>query len=234
MNAPEIHLSYPHPCDYLPGERAQMLFLPPDTDLAIDQYSTLIAKGFRRSGRLVYRPHCPGCQACIPVRVPAARFQPNRSQRRCWRKNRDLTVIARPAEFRQEHYQLYLRYLKARHADGSMAASSPQDYVNFLLCDWCDTLFYEFRHQDTLLAVAVVDLLNNALSAVYTFFDPDQSKRGLGTYAILWEIATVQRMNLQWLYLGYWIAQCGKMAYKNWFRPLEYFCDNRWQTRSPT
>ncbi len=230
---PEIYLSHPHPCDYLPGCRAQTLFLPPDTELDIVRYSALVANGFRRSGRLVYRPHCPDCQACVPVRVPVDRFRPNRSQRRCWRKNRDLIVTARPAEFRREHYALYRRYLEARHGDGNMADSSPGDYTNFLLCDWCDTRFYEFRHGETLLAVAVVDVLEDSLSAVYTFFDPAQSERGLGTYAILWQIAAARRMGLRWLYLGYWIAQCGKMAYKNCFQPLEYFQGNRWHNRFP-
>lgn len=230
MNPAEIYLSHPQPCDYLPGETAQMVFLPPDTPLSMSQYSVLVAKGFRRSGQLVYRPHCPDCRACIPVRIPTARFLPTRSQRRCWHRNQDLTVIAREAEFRREHYELYLRYLKARHADGSMVDSTPEDYMNFLTCPWCDTLFYEFRWQDRLLAVAVVDLLDDALSAVYTFFDPDEARRGLGTYAILWEIAAAERMELKWLYLGYWIARCGKMAYKNKFQPLEYFHDNRWQT----
>ncbi len=230
---PAIYLSRPHPCDYLPNQCAQSLFLSADTGIDLGRYSALVAKGFRRSGRLVYRPHCPGCRACIPVRVPVGRFRPNRSQRRCWRKNRDLSVTARPAEFRREHYALYRRYLEARHGDGGMADSSPGDYTNFLLCDWCDTRFYEFRHRDTLLAVAVVDVLENALSAVYTFFDPEQSGRGLGTYAILWEIAAARRMGLRWLYLGYWIAQCGKMAYKNRFQPLEYFRGDHWHDRPP-
>ncbi len=232
-NQAAIYLSHPYPCDYLPNRYAQSLYLPPDTEIDVGRYTTLVANGFRRSGRLIYRPHCPGCRACVPVRIPVARFRPNRSQRRCWRKNRDLTVIDRPAAFHREHYELYRRYIDARHGDGGMADSSPEDYADFLFCDWCDTHFYEFRRQDTLLAVAVVDVLEDGLSAVYTFFDPNQSERGLGTYAILWEIAAARRMNLRWLYLGYWIAQCGKMAYKNRFQPLEYFRGERWHDHLP-
>lgn len=233
MEATEIYLSRPHPCDYLPQREARMLFLAPDLELSMADYSHLVAKGFRRSGRLIYRPHCGLCQACVSVRIPVHRFRPDRSQRRCLQRNRDLKLIARPAQFRDEHYDLYLRYLKARHPGGDMAESTPEDYSDFLICSWCDTLFYEFRLRDRLLAVAVVDLLDDGLSAVYTFFDPDHPRRGLGTYAILTEIEAARRMGLDYLYLGYWIAACDKMAYKHRFQPLEYYADGCWLSDHP-
>ncbi len=228
MNIPEIFLSQSHPCDYLSGEISQFLFLSPDQTLTIHTYSQLVAQGFRRSGCLIYRPHCSSCHACIPARIPVDRFIPKRCQKRTWHRNQDLKVIARSPEFYQEHYDLYIRYLQARHQDGNMVDSSPEDYLDFITCPWCETLFYEFRLGKALLAVAVADLLEDGLSAVYTFFDPNQSRRGLGTFAILAEIEAVRRLELQYLYLGYWIENCAKMSYKTNFRPLEIFKDGYW------
>ena len=230
MNNREIYLSQPHPCDYLTEEISRFLFLSPDRALSIGTYSRLVAQGFRRSGRLVYRPHCAACQACIPARVPVDHFTPKRNQRRCGQRNRDLRIIARAPEFREDHYDLYIRYLKARHRDGTMVESTPEDYLDFLTCPWCETLFYEFRLGDSLLAVAVADLLEDGLSAVYTFFDPVHERRGLGTFAILSEIEAVKRMGLQRLYLGYWIERCDKMRYKSNFRPLEVFREGQWKS----
>lgn len=220
---PQCYLSTPCQCAYLPSKTAQMLFLPQDLPLSMTTYSHLVTQGFRRSGCLVYRPHCPTCQACTPVRIPVDQFRPDRSQRRNFKRNQDLEVIARNPEFRLEHYQLYLRYLKARHPESSMALASPDDYLNFLTCRWCQTLFYEFRLLNKLIMVTIVDLLDDGLSAVYTFFDPDYAERGFGTYAILWQIEAAKRMRLNWLYLGYWIAACRKMAYKIRFRPQQWY-----------
>jgi len=228
MNGPEIYLSHLHGCDYLPGETAQILFLAVDQTLSMTTYSRLVAQGFRRSGRLVYRPHCPACQACIPARIAVDRFSPDRSQRRCWKRNQDLKVIARPPEFQQEHYDLYLRYLRVRHPSGNMVDSTAEENLDFLTCHWCESLFYEFRLGKRLMAVAVTDLLEDGLSAVYTFFDPSHVSRSLGTFAILSEIEAVRRMKLQRLYLGYWIENCVKMTYKRGFRSLEILQDSHW------
>lgn len=223
MDELEYFLSAPHRCAYLPARTAQMMFLPADLPLSMTTYSRLVSQGFRRSGCLVYRPRCPACQACTPVRIPVDRFCPDRSQRRCSKRNQDLEVIARVPEFRLEHYKLYLRYLKARHPEGSMADATPDDYLDFLTCHWCKTLFYEFRLLGRPVMVAVTDLLGDGLSAVYTFFDPDHAKRGLGTYAVLWQIEAAKRMGLSWLYPGYWIDGCRKMAYKIRFRPQQWY-----------
>ncbi len=224
----EYCLSVPHRCAYLPNRTAQMMFLPADSPLSMTTYSRLVSQGFRRSGCLVYKPSCLACQACTPVRIPVDRFCPDRSQRRCLRRNQDLEVMEKAAEFRLEHYKLYLRYLKARHPEGSMADATPQDYLNFLTCHWGKTRFYEFRLLGSLVMVTVVDFLDDGLSAVYTFFDPDHAKRGLGTYAVLWQIEAAKRMGLSWLYPGYWIAGCRKMAYKIRFRPQQWYLGT-WQ-----
>ena len=191
-------------------------------------YSSLIARGFRRSGDMVYRPDCQHCSACKPVRIPVARFLPNRSQLRTLRLNADLTATPKPAEFAEEHYLLFKRYLAARHDDGGMADSTRQDYIEFVGSSWADTWFVEFRLQGTLVSVAVVDRLVNGLSAVYTFFDPSHAARGLGALAVLWQIGEAKRLRLDWLYLGYWIGACRKMNYKENYRPLEVMLVERW------
>jgi arginine-tRNA-protein transferase len=191
-------------------------------------YSWLVGKGFRRSGEMIYRPHCPGCRACIPVRIPVDRFQPNRSQRRIMQMNSDLVVINKLPVFDQSHYQLYLRYLRMRHPEGQMVESTGEDYIRFLSALWGETTFHEFRKSDQLLAVAVVDHLSDGLSAVYTFYDPGFKQRSLGTYAVLWQIREAERLKLQRIYLGFWILECRKMSYKGRFRPLEAFNGREW------
>lgn len=220
--------STPYPCNYLSQRMAVSVYadpqVPPDTTL----YSFLVDRGFRRSGGLLYRPHCPGCESCIPIRVPVAQFVATRSQRRALSRNCDVSVIRKPAAFDPEHFALYRRYLAARHPNGGMDDPRPQDYMNFLACSGLETGFYEFRTGPTLLAVAVADHLAAGLSAVYTFFEPNAEQRSLGTYAILWEIAEAQRLGLPWLYLGYWIPECQKMSYKSRFGPVEMYRHGRW------
>jgi len=217
------------PCSYLPGRNARNLVADPaTTDNAL--YSQLIRLGFRRSGDYIYRPYCAGCNACQSLRVPVNCFQPNRSQRRTWEKNSDLTVYCVAPDFSWDHYQLFARYLRTRHAGGGMDDNiTPDGYLEFLAAFWSHTMLYEFRLHQQLLAVAAVDRLEDGLSAVYTFFEPDARPRSLGTYAILWEIAEAQRLDLQWLYLGYWIADCDKMRYKALFRPYQLFTQGKWR-----
>ena len=215
-------------CSYLPDFVSRSAFVDTRLQLDVPTYSSLAAQGFRRSGDLVYQPNCPACSACVPVRIPVARFSPNRSQWRTLRKNAGLTITPKPAEFDAEHYQLFLRYLAARHDEGGMKDSSPQDYIGFLGSAWADTAFVEFRLHEELLAVAVVDRLVSGLSAVYTFFDPAYEERGLGTLAVLWQIGEAKRLGLDWLYLGFWIGACGKMSYKTNFRPLEALINDHW------
>jgi len=229
MKRISLYLGHEHDCSYLPGRMARSVYVDPDTPMNEPLYSALIGQGFRRSGELVYRPHCPSCSACVPVRVPAARFVPNRSQARALRSNADLTIRRKPAAFDEAHYRLFSRYLAARHAQGGMASSSREEYIQFLAASWIQSSFVEFRLGDELLAVAVVDYLEDALSAVYTFFDPGHASRSLGVNAILWQIEEVRRLGLTWLYLGFWVEHCRKMAYKNQYRPLQALIGGQWR-----
>ncbi|WP_305908176.1 arginyltransferase [Methylomarinum sp. Ch1-1] len=222
-------ITEPHECSYLPDQSAQNAFVHPSFPMTGQIYSRLIEQGFRRSGNEVYSPQCPDCQQCISVRVPVRQFKPDRRQRRCWKKNQATTVAIKPAVFDQRHYELYLRYQQHRHADSSMANSSPEEYIDFLASRWCNTLFAECLIDDRLAAVAIVDLLDNALSAVYTFFDPQLASYSLGTFAVLWQIEHAKQLELDYLYLGYWIKRCGKMSYKDQYRPLYGYIERQWR-----
>lgn len=218
-----------HDCDYLPGRSAQSAFLIADRENPSNEYANLIQYGFRRSGDWVYRPHCPACQSCIPVRVRVEQFAKSRKQKRIWEKNADLRVQRKAPLFDRNHYDLYQRYLNARHPGGAMSLSGPEEYIEFLGSHWAETAFYEFRLDGRVVLVAVVDDIGHALSAVYTFFDPDFTQRSLGGYAILWEIEQSLNFGYRYLYLGYWISECRKMAYKTEYRPIEVLVDGQWR-----
>ena len=217
-----------HPCGYLHGREATTVFADPGYPKDPNLYTVLSRLGFRRSGTHIYRPECENCSACTPVRIPVARFRPRRVQRRIGAANRDLVFRERPARFDSQHFALYRRYLSARHAGGGMDNPSPGQYRDFLTSAWCDTLFFEYSLGAAVVAVSVIDRLDDALSCVYTFFDPAHERRSLGTYAILHAIDTAQRRCLRWLYLGYYIAESPKMRYKADYRPQERFVDGRW------
>lgn len=229
----QLYLSAPHPCNYLAAPMAAELWVDPDYPMTTALYGMLAAQGFRRSGDHLYRPHCPDCRACIPVRIDCTRFKPSRSQRRCRQLNGDLQLsISDTPE--DDFLPLYRKYISARHAGGAMDTPAQQNPLDFLDSDWCTTHFYAFRRQGQLLAVSTVDVFAEGLSAVYTFFDPEQSHRGLGNLAVLTLIEQAQHANLPWVYLGYWIAECQKMSYKNRFQPLEYYLNDYWHRDSLT
>lgn len=217
-----------HPCSYL-DEEATTLFVDPDITPAPELYNQLSQLGFRRSGDHLYRPHCDNCNACIPTRINVNDFQASRSQKRIWKKNQDLSIHTASNNYNPEHYAIYEKYLNARHEGGDMHPPSDEQYQNFLNSSWANTFFYEFRQGDKLLAVAVVDWLEDGISAVYTYYDPDEEKRSLGSFAILWQINLLKQHKLPHLYLGYWIKECSKMSYKIKFRPIELFINQRWQ-----
>lgn len=233
QKAPTLFLSLPNPCSYLPEKMATSLFLDPRQKLDTEAYAGFMRLGFRRSGDFIYRPHCGACQACVPVRIPVAHFKPSRSQRRIWRRNQDLEVRAHPAVFSSEHFSLYARYQASRHPGGGMDDPNPEKFLNFLVASQIDSVFYEFRLAGRLLAVAVVDFLSDSLSAVYTFYDPDERARGLGVHAVLWQVEEARRRQLPYVYLGYWIGESPKMAYKANYAPLEAYLDNRWSAFNP-
>ena len=223
-----LFTSVPHACSYLSKRTAATLFIDPQQRLDETWFTHLTGNGFRRSGDFVYRPHCPRCSACVPVRVPVNTFTPNRSQRRNWLRNQDLTIRTTEAAFNEEHFKLYKEYQHGRHRGGGMDESDPQRYTEFLLTQHVDTYFYELRLHQKLLAVAVADRISDGLSAVYTFYDPTVPQRGLGIFSILLEIEQARRLSLQWLYLGYWIKQSPKMSYKCNFRPIQAYRNGRW------
>jgi leucyl-tRNA---protein transferase len=222
----------PHDCGYVPGRRAVTLFVDPRMRPDNATYTLLSQHGFRRSGGHLYRPKCPSCEACVPIRLPVADFEPRRVHRRNLRMNADITVNPREPAFDALHFNLYYRYITARHRGGGMENPDPDTYMDFLTTNWATTTFYEFRRGRELYAVAVVDHLDDGLSAVYTFFDPAHSQRALGRFAVLKEIEIARSIGLKWLYLGYWIAECRKMSYKTEFRPHQYYLNGAWRNPS--
>jgi arginyl-tRNA--protein-N-Asp/Glu arginylyltransferase len=219
----------PHTCGYFAERTAQNLVIDPAAPQLARIYESALAKGYRRAGGHVYRPACRGCRACVAARIPVAQFQPDRSQRRCIAHNRDLQLIIAPAQFREEYFSLYRRYLSARHNGGGMDDPDIEDFERFLYTPWSPTKFIELRLGKQLLAVAVTDFAPNGLSAVYTFYDPQESARGLGTCAILRQIELAREYGLPHVYLGFWIERHPKMDYKARFKPLELLGAEGWQ-----
>ncbi len=224
-----LFLTETHECSYLENKLARTAFVHPSFPMQTSVYSGLIAKGFRRSGDDVYLPHCEHCSACISARIPVDEFRPDRSQRRCWRKNQAVTVNIRSSEFDAHHFELYLKYQHFKHPGGSMAEVDENEYMRFLGSHWCDTVFVEFWLETRLMTVAVVDRLDRALSAVYTFFDPELASHSPGVYAVLWQIDYARKKGLDTIYLGYWIRQCPKMRYKEQYQPLEILTGEGWR-----
>ncbi len=226
----KVYTTYPHSCSYLQEQEATTLFVDPRQPVDQNLYSNLSVLGFRRSGNHIYRPHCGECQACIPARIPAKDFSPNRTQRRTLRRNDDLAV-ERTDNIRDEAaFDLYRRYIEQRHADGDMYPPDREQYESFLNNAWDCTRYYRFYDRGSLVAISVVDELLDGLSAIYTFFDPGEERRSLGRHAILWQVEMAREQQLDYVYLGYWIRDCQKMAYKSEFRPLEIYLNGRWST----
>lgn len=224
-----LYLTSEHECGYFENRKATSLVPDPALQMSSALYSRLIAIGYRRSGDFTYRPHCKNCAACRPCRIPVKDFMPSRSQHRCLQHNQDLETLLVPAQFTDEYFALYCKYINARHSDGNMANPQPDDFSNFLYSSWSQTFFIEVRHEQRLLAVAVTDPVADGLSAVYSFFDPDEKARGLGNFCILIQIRETAARHLDYLYMGYWIRDNRKMQYKSNYRPMELFDDQHWR-----
>ncbi len=218
----------PHPCSYKQDQRAATVFVDPD--LAIDKTlnSKLSELGYRRSGAHLYRPDCDFCSACISCRLPVFDFQWKRRHRKIISRNQDLHVEERNDLTCDDAYLLYERYINTRHADGDMYPASREQFEAFIKTKTVDTRFFLFYQNRHLMAVSVTDFLEKGLSAVYTFYEPNHSRRSLGNFAILWQLQRAQALNLPYLYLGYWIKGCDKMAYKSEYRPIELLIDGKW------
>ena len=225
----QYYATSPYACSYLPDRQARSQVATPTHLINGEIYASLVRAGFRRSGIFAYRPHCDGCQACVPVRVAVREFAPNRSQRRSLARWSDrLEAREQPLEFVDAHFALYQRYQAARHSGGGMDQDSRDQYEHFLLQSRVDTRLIEFHDAGRLVMVSLIDVLDDGLSSVYTFYDPTDPKAGYGIYNVLWQIAQAQALGLPWLYLGYWIEASRKMAYKANFRPAEGFRNNTW------
>ena len=213
-----------YPCAYLPGRIARNYVIDPDFEMDSVVYSQLIEMGFRRSGTQVYKPECNPCKECISTRILVNYFKPSRSQRRNLRNNKDLSIKVNKEGFKDEYLALYEEYLVSRHDNDDTAGIK-----DFFEADWCTIYFIEFHIEDNLLGVAVVDVLDNSLSSVYTFFKPEEAgKRSLGTFAVLWQLEYAKQHNKQYVYPGYWIKDCNKMNYKTRFQPLEGNFSGKW------
>ena len=228
--AARFYYSAPAPCPYVSGRVERRIFADLSGPHAAFSYDLLSEAGFRRSLGFAYRPACPGCNACVPVRVPVREFRWSRAWRRVMAANADLETRWAPAKATPEQFQLFNRYQLSRHGDGDMARMDFGDFRTMVEVGAIDSAVAEFRTADgRLVAASLSDRMARGFSAVYSFYDPDLADRSLGSRAILWLVEQAAVDGLDHVYLGYWIADSRKMAYKARFRPLEGLTRDGWR-----
>ncbi len=239
LNKLQFYVTTGYTCGYLPNKLAQSLIATPQHLIDAHVYSGLIQQGFRRSGKFAYRPHCENCRECVPVRVKLKGFVPSRSQKRAFKQHQNLTTTILPIAYHEEHYALYAAYQEARHAEPEknaekisqkdVEAEKIEQYKSFLCQTNVESVMMEFRENGQLKMVSVIDIVLDGISAVYTFYDTSDTHASLGTYNVLWQIEWAKTLNFPYLYLGYWIRDSKKMAYKQNYKPLEMLIDGEWQ-----
>jgi len=239
FNTPQFYLTAPTPCPYLEGEHERKVFTHLVGERAKLAHDDLSQGGFRRSQNIAYRPACETCHACVATRVLVEGFKPTKSMRRIWKRNSDLIGNIIPNAPTSEQYSLFRRYIDSRHGDGGMAEMTVLDYAMMIEDSHVETKMIEFRRRGKdsgitgrgvgpLIAVVLFDRLASGFSMVYSFFDPDEDKRSLGTFVILDHIARARREGLSHCHLGYWVAGSSKMDYKARFLPQERLLGGGW------
>ena len=224
----QFYLTANYNCGYIEGNKAQSIVASPYQNIELKEFNNLVNLGFRRSGNHVYKPHCHDCEACVPIRINVNDFKLNKSQKRCSIKN-DYQVEFKPIEYKYEDFLLYREYQKKRHNDQSTSEEDQKDeYKNFLLTSNFDSKMIKFSSQGKVMMITIVDVLDDGLSAVYTFYDLNFPKLSLGTYSIIWLAKWCKNNTYPYLYLGYWIRDNAKMCYKTKFKPYELLKNKTW------
>ena len=225
----QFYVTTKYSCGYIKGQDAQSIVATPCKNVNSKNFNNLMSQGFRRSGQYVYKPNCKNCNACIPIRILASCFIASRSQKRLKKYIGKLSVKLLPLVFDEEHYSLYVNYQNKRHRNNDGAEDGVADYNEFLIKSNVNSKLVEFRLNNQLKMVTIIDIINDGISAVYTFYDCSNQKLSLGTMSIIWLLKFCKKENLSFLYLGYWIHESQKMKYKTNFRPYELMIEGVWQ-----